>query len=164
MKALLSLSNSSSFNRYQPYEILSSAPKCQRVEIAILFRRTVKEQASETEVHIHLFGILSSIAFFTIGFALKITLLWLPFLFISITWLGFITFRFRLDEGLQITSGRVTIIVTFLLLTFFQTIIFQSKFEWDFASSFIVGITTSILIYSFFFGLEPNQGKGLRMQ
>ncbi len=124
----------------------------------------MKEQASEVEVQIHLFGLLASIALFTIGFALKITSLWIFFLLFSLIWLIFVIFRFRLDEGLEITSGRITIFIIFILLTFFQVIIYQSRFNWEISASIIVGLSTSILIYSFFFGLEPNQGKGLRMQ
>ena len=114
--------------------------------------------ASETEVHIHLAALLSCLVGLVYGVATGGTTLWVTSLLIGVVWLGFIIHRFRFDQDLELTQGRILIGVVFIALVSMLTIVLKVRLEWSSGVSVTIAAITTAFVYWMFFGLEPDQG------
>ncbi len=115
--------------------------------------------ASDTEVHIHLAGLLFCLIGLVYGFQAEYSALWIGSLLIGVAWLVIVTTRFRLDKNLELTPGRILTSGVFVVLTSIFAIVLKFRLEWSTSVSIMVAAITTALVYWMFFTLEPDRGS-----
>ena len=115
--------------------------------------------ASDTEVHIHLAGLLLCLIGLVYGFLTEYSALRVGSLLIGVSWLVVVTTRFRLDKNLELTPGRILTSGVFVVLTSIFAIVLKVRLEWSTSVSIMVATITTALVYWMFFTLEPDCGS-----
>lgn len=120
--------------------------------------------ASDTEVHIHLAGLLSCLLGVISGVVMEYPRLWIGSLLTGVIWLVVVTSRFRLDTDLELTPGRILTSGMFVVLAAILAIVLKVRLEWSTSVSIMIAAITTALVYWMFFTLEPDHGSGPHSQ
>ena len=102
--------------------------------------------ASDTEVHIHLAGLLFCLIGLVYGFQVEYSALWIGSLLIGVAWLVIVTTRFRLDKNLELTPGRILTSGVFVVLTSIFAIVLKFRLEWSTSVSLMVAARPPALV------------------
>jgi len=122
----------------------------------------VSEPAVDRESFIHFICITILCVITISSFLLSVTWLVVTSLSILLCWLIIVTYRFRLVDALDTSTGNIISMLFFGLLIIVQVPIYSLFMNWPFPISIMISVLSTYVIYSLHSSLEPNRGSGLR--